>query len=123
MEKKTKIERKAIVAFTQRYEELPADAGWPVVRQWRNKVYFARSLEEWKAYKFGQILMSLLFKSIIAITLGIIVLIVLGHYEAALYSVLAYAVPFSCTILLPRTRCSEIRAYNHNDGKIHRIAI
>ena len=123
MEKKTKIVKEAITAFAQKYEKLPADAGWPVVRQWRNEVYFARSLEEWKAYKFGQILMSLLFKSIIAITLGIIVLIVLGHYEAALYSVLAYTVPFSGIPLVTRTRCSEIRAYNHNDGKIHRIAI
>lgn len=121
MEKKTKIERKAIVAFTQRYEELPADAGWPVVRQWRNKVYFARSLEEWKAYKFGQILMNLLFNTIIAITLGIIVLAVLGHYEAAMYSILAYLVPFFCTLLLPKTNGSEIRVYDHNDGKIHQI--
>ena len=122
MKEKTKIVREAIAAFTQKYEELPADAGWPVVREWKNDVYFARSLEEWKAYKFGQILMSVLFKAVIAITLGIIVLAVLGHYEAALYSVLAYAVPFSCALLLPKKNGSEIRFYTRYDGKIHRIA-
>ena len=123
MEKKTKIVKEAITAFSQRFEKLPADAGWPVVMEWENEVYFARSLEEWKAYKFGQILMSLMFKSIIAITLGIIVLIVLGHYEAALYSVLAYLVPFFCILLLPKTNGSEIRVYDHNEGKLYRIAI
>ena len=122
MKEKTKLMKEAIAAFTRRYEELPADAGWPVVRQWRNEVYFARSLEEWKTYKFGQILLNLLSKSIIAITLGIIVLVVLEYYEAAQYSVLAYAVPFSCALLLPKKNGSEIQFYTRNDGKIHRIA-
>ena len=120
MEEKTKLEREAIAAFNRQYEELPADAGWPVVREWRNEVYFARSLEEWKAYKFGQILLSLIFKAVILITLGAVGLVVFGYYKIALYCVLAYLLPFAGTLLLPRKNNSEVRIYN--DGKIHRIA-
>ena len=121
MNEKTKLEREAIAAFTQEYEELPADAGWPVVRQWKNEVYFARSLQEWKTYKFGQILLSVLFKSVIAITLGIIVLAVL-EYSKMVYCLLAYPVVFAGSALLPKKNGSEIRFYTRYDGKIHRIA-
>lgn len=121
MKEKRKLEREAIAAFNRQYEELPADAGWPVVRQWRNEVYFARSLEEWKTYKFGQILLSVLFKSVIAITLGIIVLAVL-EYSKMVYCLLAYPVVFAVSALLPKKNGSEIRFYTSYDGKIHRIA-
>lgn len=121
MKEKTKLEREAIAAFDRQYEELPADAGWPVVKQWRNEVYFARSLEEWKTYKFGQMVMKLLFISIIILTLGVIVLAMLG-YSRMVYCLLAYPVVFAGLALLPKKNGSEIRFYTRNDGKIHRIA-
>ena len=122
MEKKTKIVREAIAAFTQKYEELPADAGWPVVKQWGNEVYFARSLEEWRSYKIGQILTGLLFKAVMLLTLGIIGLAVFGYCKIALYCAIAYPVLFAGTLLLPRKNNSEIRFYSRYEGKIHRIA-
>lgn len=122
MKEKTKLEREAIAAFDRQYEELPADAGWPVVRQFGNDVYFARSLQEWKTYKFGQILMSLIFKAVILIIFGAIGLAVFGYYKIALYFLFAYPVLFAGPLLLPRKNNSEIRVYDHNSGKIHRIA-
>lgn len=122
MEKKTKIVRDAIAAFTQKYEELPADAGWPVVKQWGKDVYFARSLKEWKSYKINQILTALLFYSVMLLTLGIIGLVVFGYYKIALYCAFACLVAFASTIFLSKQNGSEIRFYCSNDGKIHRIA-
>lgn len=62
---KTKLMAEAIEAFKVRYGELPADAGFPVVRELEGSVYFARSKGDWIGYAIAHYKYTAVLKAVL----------------------------------------------------------
>ena len=81
--KKTALMEEAIKAFRERKGELPADAGYPVVREKVEEVYFARSVEDWHDFVRGQHLYASLVWVVLISTLAAIATIITGLMMSA----------------------------------------
>ena len=62
---KSKLMIEAIEAFKIRYGELPADAGWPVVREFKGSVYFSRSKNDWIRYAIAHYKFTAMVKAVL----------------------------------------------------------
>lgn len=81
---KTKLVQEAIDAFKAKKGELPADAGYPVVREKDGDVYFSHSVEDWEKFAKEQKLYSSMFRVVlfgIAIAVATIIIGVLFHVD------------------------------------------
>lgn len=132
---KSLLMTKAIEAFKEKYGELPADAGYPVVRERNGSVYFARSAEDWhyfvKETKFLQKIFSFILITLLLIFIAVVCgIIFLSNYETLLYAIAAY-----CLMMLflwiriffhrPKkpTENSEIVSYDNYCKKINIISL
>ncbi len=117
----------ARAAFAKKFDELPADAGWPVVKEWRNHVYFARSLADWKGYKRGQLFLSFIFLMVGIVTVTAIITLILGIYWVSLSMLISYFVLLIAALLIqgrPNKKNSrEILNYQGEDKKFVRILL
>ena len=72
------LKKEAIEAFKKEKGELPADAGYPVVREQSGEVYFSHSLEDWQNYLDGQKSYATMFKLLFCDMVVLLFLILVG---------------------------------------------
>ena len=128
---KNKLMAEALEAFKAKYNELPADAGYPVVREKDGSVYFSRSVESWGQYLIWEYRISVLIRT----TLVFIVIVFVSATAACIYfsSLLpallagaAYAVWMLAALLLSSffflgKKNDEIKEYNGYKKKFYAI--
>lgn len=106
------LRTKAIDAFKKKYGELPADAGFPVVRERLDAVYFARNVEDWHEYAkiqkfFGRLVVFVIAAifSIVAIV-GVDLVFVRNH-QLLLFALAAYAILLVIVGFVTACRCPK----------------
>ena len=136
MKEKSKLTIEAIEAFKVRYGELPADAGWPVVRELEGSVYFARSKGDWIGYamdyyRFGAIVKAIYLLLFVAVVVTTGLCLYCGSFMPLIWGVAAYvtvgvlAVYVVSAYFFARKKAneSEIKEYNGYKKKFYSITM
>ena len=131
------LRTRAIDAFKEKYGELPADAGFPVIRVRLDAVYFARNLEDWHEYakeqKFFTKMVVFVLAAIFSIVAVVIVdfLFVRNHQlillALAAYAILLVIVGFATACRYPKRTVAvsnrEMLFYDALKDKIYVVAL
>lgn len=130
---KSKLMAEAIEAFKVRYGELPADAGWPVVREFKGSVYFSRSKEDWERYKRDYNRFNVIVKGVCLLIAAVLAAIIglylyFGSVIPLLFGGVAYAVVlFICAVSVyfftGKKVEKEIKEYDGYKKKFYSISI
>lgn len=87
----------ALEAFKTKYGELPADAGYPVVREMGKDIYFTHSVDDWvnytvAYYRFYGLVKVVIFSIIAAVVASVCVCWYTASFTPFLWALAPYAV-------------------------------
>ena len=125
------LRMKAVNAFKAKYGILPADAGYPVVRQCQKNVYFARSQDDWREYvkatkRVGNQATAVCIGIILVMLIELLDWVLVQDHQLTVWAMGSLGILWTiCTISqYPQQQTHrQILVYDDNDGEIYLIAI